>query len=133
MTTSSSAVLPARSPRPLIVHSIWVAPFFTPSSASAVAHAEVVVTVNRHGDVLNAAHVLIRYAIRRPNSAGKRVPRGVRNVDDGRARIDDALDDLHEEIVVGATGVLGVKLHVVHVFLGIAHAVLPRARGTGPR
>ena len=37
MTTSSSAVLPARSPRPLMVHSIWRAPFFTPCSASAVA------------------------------------------------------------------------------------------------
>ena len=37
MTTSSSAVLPARSPRPLIVHSTCVAPFLTPASASAVA------------------------------------------------------------------------------------------------
>ena len=37
ITTSSRAVLPARSPRPLIVHSICVAPFLTPASASAVA------------------------------------------------------------------------------------------------
>ena len=37
ITTSSSAVLPARSPRPLMVHSIWRAPFLTPSRASAVA------------------------------------------------------------------------------------------------
>lgn len=81
-------------------------------------------TVNRHGDVLNAAHVLHKIRDTAAELGGKRVPRGVRNVDDGRARIDDALDDLHEEIVVGATGVLGVKLHVVHVFLGIAHAVL---------
>jgi hypothetical protein len=37
ITTSSSAVLPARSPRPLIVHSIWRAPASTAASALAVA------------------------------------------------------------------------------------------------
>ena len=37
MTTSSMAVLPARSPRPLTVHSTWVAPAATLDSASAVA------------------------------------------------------------------------------------------------
>ncbi len=37
MTTSSSAVLPARSPRPLMVHSTCRAPAFTPASAFAVA------------------------------------------------------------------------------------------------
>ena len=80
--------------------------------------------VNRHGDVLDAAHVLHKVRDTATELGGKRVPRGVGDVDDGRARIDDTLDDLHEEIVVGATGVLSVELHVVHVFLGIAHAVL---------
>ena len=37
ITTSSSAVLPARSPRPLIVHSICRAPASTAASAFAVA------------------------------------------------------------------------------------------------
>ena len=37
MTTSSSEVLPARSPRPLMVHSIWLAPFLTAERDSAVA------------------------------------------------------------------------------------------------
>ena len=55
---------------------------------------------------------------------GQAVARGVGDVDNGRARIDDTLDDLDEEIVVGATGVLSVELHVVHILLGIAHAVL---------
>ena len=80
--------------------------------------------VNRHSDILDAAHVLHKVRDTAAELGGKRVPRGIGDVDNGRARIDDALDDLHEEIVVGATGVLGVKLHVVHVFLGIAHAVL---------
>ncbi len=37
ITTSSSAVLPARSPSPLIVHSICRAPASTAASAFAVA------------------------------------------------------------------------------------------------
>ena len=37
ITTSSSAVLPARSPSPLIVHSIWRAPPATAASEFAVA------------------------------------------------------------------------------------------------
>ena len=37
ITTSSSAVLPARSPRPLIVHSICRAPASTAASELAVA------------------------------------------------------------------------------------------------
>ena len=37
MTTSSSAALPARSPRPLIVHSTCRAPFRTPASEFATA------------------------------------------------------------------------------------------------
>ena len=38
ITTSSSEQLPARSPRPLIVHSIWRAPpIFTPASELATA------------------------------------------------------------------------------------------------
>ncbi len=37
MTTSSSAALPARSPRPFIVHSICLAPARTPASELATA------------------------------------------------------------------------------------------------
>ena len=37
ITTSSSAVLPARSPMPLMVHSICRAPAFTPASEFATA------------------------------------------------------------------------------------------------
>ena len=38
MTTSSSAVLPARSPNPLMVHSICLAPPITPATELAVAN-----------------------------------------------------------------------------------------------
>ena len=37
ITTSSSAALPARSPMPLMVHSIWRAPALTPASELATA------------------------------------------------------------------------------------------------
>ena len=37
ITTSSSAALPARSPMPLMVHSTWRAPAFTPASEFATA------------------------------------------------------------------------------------------------
>src|ERR1700704_7194531 len=37
ITTSSSDALPARSPRPLIVHSTWRAPFITADSELATA------------------------------------------------------------------------------------------------
>ncbi len=37
ITISSSAALPARSPMPLMVHSIWRAPAFTPASELATA------------------------------------------------------------------------------------------------
>ena len=37
ITTSSSAALPARSPRPLMVHSIWRGPARTPASELATA------------------------------------------------------------------------------------------------
>ena len=37
ITISSSAALPARSPMPLTVHSIWRAPAFTPASELATA------------------------------------------------------------------------------------------------
>ena len=37
ITTSSKAVLPARSPIPLIVHSIWRAPLIAPAIELAVA------------------------------------------------------------------------------------------------
>ena len=37
ITTSSSEALPARSPRPLMVHSTWRAPFITADSELATA------------------------------------------------------------------------------------------------
>jgi hypothetical protein len=37
MTHSSSAALPARSPMPLMAHSIWRAPLMTPASELATA------------------------------------------------------------------------------------------------
>ena len=45
ITTSSNAVLPARSPRPLMVHSIWRAPPIDGRQRIRCRHAKVVVAV----------------------------------------------------------------------------------------
>ena len=55
MTTSSSAALPARSPRPLIVHSTCRAPLRTPASELATAMPEVVVAVRADDALADAA------------------------------------------------------------------------------
>ena len=52
MTISSSEQLPARSPMPLTVHSIWRAPFWTAASEFATARPEVVVAVDAHDAVV---------------------------------------------------------------------------------
>ena len=57
MTTSSSEQLPARSPMPLIVHSIWRAPGADGGQAVGHGHAEVVVAMHAEGDPVHAFDV----------------------------------------------------------------------------
>jgi hypothetical protein len=52
ITISSSEALPARSPRPLIVHSTWRAPFHHGGQRVGDGEAEVVVAVDRPDDLV---------------------------------------------------------------------------------
>ena len=70
MTTSSMAVLPARSPRPLMVHSTWRAPFFTPAMASAVAMPRSLWQCTAIFTLSMPFTPSTRYLMRRPNSSG---------------------------------------------------------------
>ena len=117
MTTSSSEALPARSPRPLIVTSTWRAPAWTAASVLAVARPRslwqwtltVALEPTRLDDPLDEHAELGR----------DRVADGVRDVDRGGARVDDRLVDLHQEVRIGARGVLGGELD-----LGVATELL---------
>src|SRR5215469_12099670 len=55
ITTSSSEVLPARSPSPLTAHSIWRAPPMQPASEFAT-EAEVVVAMHREDRLIGVGH-----------------------------------------------------------------------------
>ena len=109
MTTSSSAVLPARSPRPLMVHSTCVAPLRTASMASAVAMPRSLWVCT---EMVTSSMPSTRS--RRSGDARAEGPRqvvagGVRDVHHRGARLHGRLDDPHEEVLVGAAGVLGIE------------------------
>ena len=70
MTTSSMAVLPARSPRPLMVHSICVAPLRTPASDSAVAMPKSLWQCTDTVTSSMPATLSMRYLMRAPKSSG---------------------------------------------------------------
>ena len=116
ITTSSSAALPARSPRPLIAHSTWRAPAATPASELATARPrslwQCVETTNSpsHGvdDVADELGVVLGHA----------VADGVGDVQRGGAVVDRELAHLAHEVEVGAAAVLGRELDVVAVALG---------------
>ena len=86
-------------------------------------HAQVVVRVDGDGDVLDAVDALAQVCDARAEVPGHVVARGVRDVDDGGAGTHGRLDDAHEELLVGAAGVLGVELDVVHELAGVAHGM----------
>jgi hypothetical protein len=117
MTTSSSEQLPARSPMPLIVHSIWPAPLSTAARLLAARPRSLAVRADRRlVDVGDA--VLERD--RAPYS-GRGVADGVGDVDGRRAGLDRGLDDVAEKVALGAGGVFGRKLDVVAVADGSLH------------
>ena len=70
-------------------------------------HAQVVVAMNGDGDVLDAAHVFHEVLDALPELAGKAITRGVGDVHNGCTGIDDRLDDLRQERIVGAAGKIG--------------------------
>ena len=78
-------------------------------------HAQVVVAMHRHGDVLDAANVLHEVPDATAELVGQAVTGGIGDVHDGCAGVDDGLDDLRQERIVGTTGVLGIELDVLDV------------------
>ena len=115
ITTSSSAALPARSPMPLIVHSICRAPPATPANELATARPRSLwqwtekIALSEFGTrartVSNSASVFLR----------DRVADRVGNVDRGRAGLDRRLDAAAEKIDLGARAVLRRPFDVVDI------------------
>ena len=124
ITTSSSAVLPARSPRPLIVHSICRAPASTAARALAVAMPRSLwqwvakITVSAPGTRSSSIADQLR-AFARGGIAD-----GVGDVDRGRPGLDRDLDHAAEIIVLGPGGVHRRPLHVVAEVAGMGHGVV---------
>src|SRR5262245_59652930 len=109
MTTSSSEVLPARSPRPLMVHSIWSQPSWTAASELATARPRslwqwmlrtTLPILGTFSQVAEAPGDLLR----------RRVAHRVGDVDGAGAGVDGRLDDVAHEVEVGARAVLGREL-----------------------
>ena len=106
ITTSSSAALPARSPMPLMVHSIWRAPARTPASEFATAmprsswqcaeKSALSEFGTRSRTILMSVEIFLRHG----------VADGVGDVDGGGAGLDRGLDAAAEEVVLGAGAVL---------------------------
>ena len=84
-------------------------------------HAQVVVGMAGHGDVLDAADVLHEAMDARAKMLRQRIAGGVGDVDDRGAGLHDGLNDALEELLLGAAGILAIELDVVDVLLGIAH------------
>ena len=112
MTTSSSEQLPARSPMPLIVHSICPAPASTAGQAVGHGQAQVVVAVDADHGLVDVRHALAERADHVGHVGGRGVADRVGDVDRGGAGVDGRLDHLAEEVGLGAGGVFGRELDV---------------------
>ena len=88
--------------------STWRAPAWTAARVFAVASPRSLWQWTDHRRV--AADELDDPPDERPELGRDRVADGVRDVDRGRAGLDDRLVDLHEVVDVGARGVLGGEL-----------------------
>ena len=115
MTTSSSAALPARSPMPLMVHSIWRMPARHAGERVGHRHAEIVVAMRGEARLVGIRHALAQHLDQGEIFLRHGIADGVGNVDGGGAGIDRGLDAAAEEIVLGAGAVLARPFDVVGV------------------
>ena len=106
-----------------MVHSTWRAPFCDGGEAVGDGQAQVVVAVDADDGLVDAADVLFEMGDGGGVLAGHGVADGVGDVDRGGAGLDDALDDLGEEVELGAGGVFGRELDVVADGLGALDAL----------
>ena len=107
--------LPARSPMPLMVHSIWRAPASTARSELATARPRSLWQWTEM-TALSMLGTLFRISrIRSANSSGIGVAHRVRDVDRGGAGLDRALDAAEQEVGLGARGIHAAPLDIVGV------------------
>ena len=129
ITTSSSEQLPARSPRPLIVHSTWRAPpIFTPASEFATAMPRSLWQCTDQTALSEFGMRLAQVADELAVQLGHGVADGVGDVDGRRAFGDHGLEHPAQEIRIGAVAVLGRELDVAGEVAGEAHRQLAPAR-----
>ena len=125
MTISSSEQLPARSPMPLMVHSTCPAPSSTAARLLATARPRslwqwtLITALSMFGTRSRSVRITSPICVRRG------VADRVGDVDRRGAGVDRRLDDLAEEVELGARGVLGRELDVVAVARGPLDARRP--------
>ncbi len=123
ITTSSSAVFPARSPRPLIVHSICRAPASRPPERWPSPCPDRCGSGWRKSPCPPRAR-LSSMAIRRSTFARRGVAHGVGNVDRGRPGLDGNLDNAAKVIMFGPRRIHRRPLHVVAQVAGMGHGIV---------
>ncbi len=85
-------------------------------------HAQVVVAVSGYGDAVNAVDVFHQIAYFRAEIRRQAVAGSVGNIHNRSSGFDDGFDYSGEIFIVGATGILGIKLYVLDEFLRVADA-----------
>ena len=113
MTTSSREQLPARSPSAVDGAFDLAGALLHRREAVGDREAQVVVAVDAEDDFIDAANVLFEMGDGGGVLAGHGVADRVGDVDGGGADLDDALDDLGEEVQLGAGGVFRRELDVI--------------------
>ena len=112
MTTSSSEVLPARSPMPLMVTSTWRAPLCMPARVLAVASPRSLWQCTEM-TTFSTPGVFSTDASDQPAELlGRGVAHRVGDVERGGAGLDGHAQHLVQELRVAAAGVLGRELDV---------------------
>ena len=86
-------------------------------------HAQIIMRMHGDGNVLDAVNTLAQVLDARAKIPGHVISRGIGNVDDGRACLHRCLDDTDKELLIGATGVLGIELDIVHKVTGVLHGM----------
>ncbi len=123
ITTSSSAQLPARSPMPLMVHSICRAPAATASSELATARPRSLWQCTEMHRLVDVGHGVPDLADQVGELLGVGVAHRVGDVDRGGTGPDRRLDAAEQEVGLGARRVHRTPLDVVGVAPGTGDAV----------
>ncbi len=123
MTISSIEALPARSPRPLTVHSTWRAPARTAARELATARPRSLWqwTEITAWSILGTRSNSMR--MRAGEFLGHGVADRVGDIDGARPGLDRALDRAAQEVVLGAGAVLARPFDIVAEIAGVGDAV----------